>query len=141
MTRSAQDALEGADRITAPDAIPPAGERPGYEFRSTFELESLPESATRSATAHGLCEAFVNGSRVGDVELAPGSTNYRKTLYVQSYEVAEVLRVGTQSARRSQPAASSTTINQAANGGSSVAKPPSSAGSPDGFLKRPSASV
>lgn len=99
LTRTAQDALEGATWITTPDAAPPAGQRPGYEFRSTLELDYLPSSATLSATAHGIYEAFVNGVRVGDIELAPGSTSYRKTLYVQSYDVTELLRTGTNELR------------------------------------------
>lgn len=99
MTRTAQEALAGATWITTPEPTPPAGQRPGYEFRSTIELGSVPATATLSATAHGVYEAFINGRRVGDMELAPGSTSYRKTLYVQSYEVADLLTTGTNELR------------------------------------------
>jgi alpha-L-rhamnosidase len=99
MTNSAQTALAGAEWITSPDAVPPAGERPGYEFRSTFEVHSVPPAATLAATAHGIYEAFINGARVGDIELAPGSTSYRKTLYVQTYDVTHLLIVGTNELR------------------------------------------
>ena len=47
-----------------------------------------------SVTAHGLVEVFVNGHRVGDDELVPGFTAYRKRLQVFSYPVADQLRHG-----------------------------------------------
>ena len=46
------------------------------------------------ATAHGVYEAFVNGTRVGDHELAPGWTAYRTNLHVQTYDVTDLLVVG-----------------------------------------------
>ncbi|MFH5879335.1 alpha-L-rhamnosidase N-terminal domain-containing protein [Arthrobacter sp. NA-172] len=44
----------------------------------------------------GLCvyEAFINGDRVGDVQLAPGSTSYDRTLYAQGADVAGLLHLG-----------------------------------------------
>ncbi|WP_415857340.1 alpha-L-rhamnosidase N-terminal domain-containing protein, partial [Sinomonas sp. G460-2] len=57
-------------------------DRRAYVLRRSFDLPSQPEAATLYATALGIYEAFVNGVRVGDVELAPGSTNYDETLYV-----------------------------------------------------------
>jgi alpha-L-rhamnosidase len=46
------------------------------------------------ATAHGLYELFLNGERVGDIELAPGSTSYRYHLDVQTYDVTDLLQPG-----------------------------------------------
>ena len=46
------------------------------------------------ATAHGIYETFLNGRRVGDVELAPGFTSYPNTLHVQVYDVGDLLAVG-----------------------------------------------
>jgi alpha-L-rhamnosidase len=43
-------------------------------------------------TAHGIYEAFVNGVRVGDAELAPGFTQYRTRLQVQTYDIADLVR-------------------------------------------------
>ena len=51
-------------------------------------------SARLYATAHGVYEAFVNGTRVGDVELTPGWTAYRSRLQVQTYDVTDLLRPG-----------------------------------------------
>ena len=39
-------------------------------------------------------EAFLNGQRVGDVELAPGYTSYPTTLHVQTYDVGALLTAG-----------------------------------------------
>ena len=50
-----------------------------------FELAGDIRDATLEVTAHGLVEVFVNGHRVGDDELVPGFTAYRKRLQVFSY--------------------------------------------------------
>jgi alpha-L-rhamnosidase len=87
--------LQHAEWITVEELpVPQAGERPGYEFRTTFPLTQLPSTATLAATAHGIYEVFVNDVRVGDAELAPGLTTYAKTLYVQEYDVVDYLKEG-----------------------------------------------
>ena len=48
------------------------------------------------ATAHGVYETFLNGRRVGDVELAPGYTSYPTTLHVQVYDVGALADGGRQ---------------------------------------------
>ncbi|GAA1960207.1 family 78 glycoside hydrolase catalytic domain [Microbacterium deminutum] len=73
---------------------PAAGLRPAYELSRDFELAMVPESATMAVTAHGLVEVFLNGVRVGDDELVPGFTSYRKRLQVFSYDIAALLRPG-----------------------------------------------
>lgn len=79
--------------------IPAPGERPGYALHREFTLDSTPESARAYATAHGIYELFINGQRVGDQQLTPGSTSYHSTLQVQAYDVAALLRAGTNSVR------------------------------------------
>ncbi|WP_018761169.1 alpha-L-rhamnosidase [Arthrobacter sp. 135MFCol5.1] len=92
---TAQDLLAKAIWIqAAEDTVPPAGARPAYEFRTIFTLDEAPRRATLAATAHGIYEAFINGVRVGDEELAPGLTSYAKTLYVQHHEVTALLEAG-----------------------------------------------
>lgn len=76
------------------EVIPPPGERPGYELRGTFELDHIGQ-ATVCATAHGVYELFLNGTRVGDLELTPGFTAYRKRLQVHEWDVTDLLRPGT----------------------------------------------
>ena len=72
----------------------PAGERPALVLRTTFALEAVGREARLFATAHGIYETFLNGRRVGDVELAPGITSYPTTLHVQVYDVTALLRAG-----------------------------------------------
>ena len=69
-------------------------ERSAHVLRRTFELPSTPDSARLYASAHGVYETFLNGRRVGDVELAPGFTSYRTTLHVQTYDVRDLLLEG-----------------------------------------------
>ena len=47
------------------------------------------------ATAHGIYEAELNGVRVGDEELTPGYTEYQHHTQVQSYDVTQLVREGT----------------------------------------------
>ena len=62
-------------------------ERSAHLLRHTFQLGAPPAQARLYATAHGIYETFLNGRRVGDVELAPGFTSYPTTLHVQVYDV------------------------------------------------------
>lgn len=51
-------------------------------------------SARLYATAHGVYEATINGTRVGDHVLAPGWTSYHHRLRYQTYDVTELVRAG-----------------------------------------------
>ncbi|WTW98335.1 glycoside hydrolase family 78 protein [Streptomycetaceae bacterium NBC_01309] len=76
------------------DPRPPAGERPAHLLRREFLVGAPVVRARLYATAHGVYEAFLNGHRVGDVELAPGFTAYRDRLHVQTYDVTSLLSEG-----------------------------------------------
>jgi alpha-L-rhamnosidase len=76
------------------EVIGPPGHRPAHLLRRTFEVPALPERARAYATAHGIYELFINGARVGDRELSPGSTAYRTHLEVQTYDITALLRAG-----------------------------------------------
>ena len=78
----------------AEDAVPPPGQRPGYVLRGSFTLDAAVARGRLYITAHGIYEAFLNGVRVGDAELTPGFTQYRKRLQVQAYDVGHQLRKG-----------------------------------------------
>ena len=67
--------------------------QPASVLRRRFNLENT-ENARLYITCHGLYEASLNGRRVGDFVLAPGTGNYRKRLCVQSYDVSALLRTG-----------------------------------------------
>ncbi|MSZ18890.1 MAG: alpha-L-rhamnosidase, partial [Actinobacteria bacterium] len=72
----------------------PAIHRPAYHLAREFVVPSHVVSARLWATAHGVYEAFINGSRVGDFELTPGFTAYRKRLQVHAFDVTDLLHVG-----------------------------------------------
>jgi alpha-L-rhamnosidase len=74
--------------------IPPVGQRPAWCLRHEFQVAQTPSRARLYATAHGLYEVYLNGARVGDIELTPGYTSYRNTLHVQTYDVFDLLRAG-----------------------------------------------
>jgi alpha-L-rhamnosidase len=72
---------------------PPAGSRPAYWLRTAFEVPPFGQ-ARLYVTALGLYEAFLDGRRVGDAELAPGYTQYRARVQYQAYDVTSALRPG-----------------------------------------------
>ena len=61
-------------------------------FRQTFPAAGKLKQARLYITACGLYEAFLNGQRVGDFVLAPGSTDYRKRIQYQTYDVTSLLK-------------------------------------------------
>ncbi|RSM44252.1 alpha-L-rhamnosidase [Amycolatopsis balhimycina DSM 5908] len=73
--------------------VPEPGSRPAHLFRRDFTVPRAV-SARLYVTAHGIYEAFLNGERVGDLELTPGFTAYRDVLHVQTYDVTDLLRAG-----------------------------------------------
>jgi len=72
-----------------------AGDSPPPMLRKTFDLDSPVKRAIVYASALGLYELRVNGSRVGGHVLAPEWTDYRKRVQVQTYDVTRMLRAGT----------------------------------------------
>ncbi len=78
------------------DPEPPHDEQqrqPASVLRRRFSLSS-PKRAVLYITCHGLYEAVLNGKRVGDFVLAPGTGDYRKRLPVQAYDVSDLLHAG-----------------------------------------------
>ena len=89
----------GRDSHTQPVFDPPTDHdqplgEPPLNLRRQFELTREPVRARLYATAHGVYEASLNGERVGDVELAPGWTEYHHRLLYQTYDVTSLLRKG-----------------------------------------------
>ncbi|MFF5158324.1 family 78 glycoside hydrolase catalytic domain [Streptomyces sp. NPDC000348] len=94
------------ERATAPDRwhaewIEPhepvtaeAGSRPAQLLRTAFTLDAAVSRARLRFTAHGVVELFCNGVRVGDQELTPGFTAYRRRLQVFEQDVTGLLREG-----------------------------------------------
>jgi len=74
-----------------------AGRRPTHILRTEFALPARAASAMLHITAHGIYEAWLGGSRVGDAELTPGYTEYGSRLQVQRYDVTAQVAQGTNS--------------------------------------------
>ena len=67
--------------------------KPASYLKTSFKVEKKG-AARLYITAHGLYEAHINGKRVGDFVLAPGTYNYEKHLAYQTYDVSEILMEG-----------------------------------------------
>ena len=67
--------------------------QPASIFRRRFLVEHT-ENAVLYLTCHGLYEAMLNGHRVGNFVLAPGTGDYTKRLTVQAYDVSDLLKEG-----------------------------------------------
>ena len=72
---------------------PEKGSRPAYWLRTLIDVPPAAE-ARLYLTALGLYEAFLDGTRVGDTELAPGYTQYRARVQYQAYDVTSLARPG-----------------------------------------------
>ena len=62
-------------------------------FRKAFTADNV-RSARLYISACGVYEARLNGKRAGNFILAPGSTDYRKRIQYQTYDVTELIRSG-----------------------------------------------
>lgn len=63
-------------------------------YLTTSFMAGKGEKARLYITCHGLYEAYINGTRVGNFVLAPGSTDYEKKLAYQTYDVTELVKEG-----------------------------------------------
>ena len=74
------------------DYAPKRNERyPVDCFRRRFPARSGVRRARLYITACGAYDAHLNGRRVGEFRLAPGSTDYRRRLQYQTYDVTDLL--------------------------------------------------
>lgn len=60
-------------------------------FKKDFPAKDVVK-ARLYATARGVYDVTINGKRVEDFILAPGSTDYRKRIQVQTYDVTEFIK-------------------------------------------------
>ncbi len=68
--------------------------RPVTLFRREFNVQRVVRRATLFATALGAYQLRLNGSRVGNEELAPGWTIYPKRVLYQTHDVTPQIRSG-----------------------------------------------
>ena len=66
----------------------------GTYVRNEFTVKKSVKEAYVSVTALGLYHFYLNGRKVGNDELTPGWTSYRKHLCFQTYEVTDYLKEG-----------------------------------------------
>ncbi|NHN31575.1 family 78 glycoside hydrolase catalytic domain [Paenibacillus sp. S3N08] len=83
-----------ASWITTAQLRNPEVEEPADLFRKAFEINGQVTKATVYATALGLYELTLNGSRVGEDLFSPGWTSYTKRLQYQTYDVTTHLQNG-----------------------------------------------
>lgn len=67
--------------------------KPASYLKKRFQA-GRAERARLYITCHGVYEAYLNGKRVGEFVLSPGSATYDKSLPYQTYDVTELLREG-----------------------------------------------
>jgi alpha-L-rhamnosidase len=67
---------------------------PARLLRGLVRLEKPIRSATLYATAMGIADLHVNGTRVSDDRFLPGWTDYAKRVYYRGYDVTALLGVG-----------------------------------------------
>lgn len=66
----------------------------GTYVRGTFEIKKPVRNAYAFATGLGLYNFFLNGEKVGDDEMTPGWTSYKRHLLYQTYDVTDALKEG-----------------------------------------------
>jgi alpha-L-rhamnosidase len=68
--------------------------KPSPMLRRDITINKQVKSAFAYITAHGLYEAQINGTKIGDAYLTPGWTSYHKRLQYQVYDVTKMLVKG-----------------------------------------------
>ena len=63
-------------------------------LRKEVSLSSAIRRAVLHVSGLGQYEFRINGAKVGNSELTPGWSDYRKTVYYDSYDVTSVVRMG-----------------------------------------------
>jgi alpha-L-rhamnosidase len=80
--------------IEAPRTLSFGGSLRPALFRKAFKLKKDVKRARLYATAHGVYEILINGTKVGDQILAPGWTSYKYHLNYQTFDVTRYLTSG-----------------------------------------------
>ncbi len=71
---------------------PQKGRRyPADCFKKEFSVKKAVKKARLYATARGVYDVTVNGTKLADFILAPGITDYRKRIQVQTYDVTALI--------------------------------------------------
>lgn len=92
-------ALVEPDRWSAPFVSAETEERDkeiskGTYVRGGFVLKKTVKEAIALTTGLGLYQFFLNGKKVGEDEMTPGWTSYRRHLLYQTYDVTALVKTG-----------------------------------------------
>ncbi len=68
--------------------------QPVSYLRKTFTFDGEVKDARAYVSAHGIYEVKINGKRVSDFVLAPGTSSYDKQMPYQTYDVTDLLENG-----------------------------------------------
>jgi len=63
-------------------------------FKKEFDIKNISEKAILYITALGIYEACINGVKVGNAILTPGSTDPRKRIQYDAYDVTSLIKKG-----------------------------------------------
>ena len=80
--------------IAADSTDEAAGSKPMPLFRKEFSANGAMKRALLYVSGLGQYEIAINGVRVGNDELTPGWSDYRRTVFYDSYDVTSMLRAG-----------------------------------------------
>lgn len=90
----AQEVADFGEGVWGKDVVM-QGPRPVPILRKTFSVDDKPIKRARlRATALGLYQFHLNGKKVGDRELAPEWTDYKKRVMYQVYDVTDLVKPG-----------------------------------------------
>ena len=67
---------------------------PAVLMRRVFSSAERPVAARLYITALGAWRAYLNGQRIGDARLAPGSTDFRRRALYQIHDVTDLVQAG-----------------------------------------------
>lgn len=84
----------GLDKAMPWDSMTQFSRLSARYFRKTFTAPLTVKKATVYVCGLGLYELYVNGQRIGDQVLAPGATDYTKSVLYNTYDVTAQLQKG-----------------------------------------------
>ncbi len=84
----------GYDKASEWDSITQWSRLSARYLRKEFESDKLVTSATVYVSGLGMYELYINGKKIGDQVLAPNPTDYRKSVFYNSYDVTTNIKSG-----------------------------------------------
>jgi alpha-L-rhamnosidase len=84
----------GLDKAMPWDSVTQFSRLSARYFRKTFASPLAVKKATVFVSGLGLYELYINGKRIGDQVLAPGATDYTKSVLYNTYDVTTQLQKG-----------------------------------------------